>query len=52
MWTHRIIAGLGRAVPPIGLGAMPLSLGRRPDEAEAVRIIHAAIDAGLGLIAE
>jgi aryl-alcohol dehydrogenase-like predicted oxidoreductase/Ran GTPase-activating protein (RanGAP) involved in mRNA processing and transport len=29
---------------------MPLSLGRRPDEAEAVRIIHAAIDAGLGLI--
>src|SRR5438046_1615185 len=35
---------------PIGLGAMPMSLSSRPDEAQAIRTIHAAIDAGVTLI--
>jgi aryl-alcohol dehydrogenase-like predicted oxidoreductase len=34
----------------VGLGAMPLSLARRPDEASAIRVIHAALDAGITLI--
>lgn len=37
-------------VSAIGLGAMPLSVGQRPDEADAVRTIHAALDAGVSLI--
>jgi aryl-alcohol dehydrogenase-like predicted oxidoreductase len=35
---------------PIGLGEMPLSLRGRPDEAQAIRTIHAALDAGVNLI--
>ena len=36
---------------PIGLGAMPLSVKQdRPDEETAIRVIHAAIDAGATLI--
>lgn len=34
----------------IGLGAMPLSIERRPDEARAFATIHAALDAGVTLI--
>jgi aryl-alcohol dehydrogenase-like predicted oxidoreductase len=34
----------------IGLGGMPLSLEGRPAEADAVRVIHAALDAGMTLI--
>jgi aryl-alcohol dehydrogenase-like predicted oxidoreductase len=37
-------------VYPIGLGGMPLSLEGRPDEAQAIRTIHAALDAGINLI--
>lgn len=37
-------------VYPIGLGEMPLSLRSRPDEDQAIRTIHAAIDAGVTLI--
>ncbi|WP_113704238.1 aldo/keto reductase [Nonomuraea lactucae] len=37
-------------VGPVGLGAMPLSLEGRPDEARAVATIHAALDAGVTLI--
>jgi len=37
-------------VTAIGLGAMPLSLAGRPDESQAVRTIHAALDAGVTLI--
>ncbi|MBC7372969.1 MAG: aldo/keto reductase [Frankiales bacterium] len=45
----------GRPVGAIGLGGMPLSLpgggGRpRPDRAQAVRTVHAALDAGVTLI--
>jgi aryl-alcohol dehydrogenase-like predicted oxidoreductase len=35
---------------PIGLGAMPLSLKGRPEEGQAIRTIHAALDAGVNLI--
>src|SRR3954451_4408583 len=35
---------------PIGLGAMPMSLEGRPDEARSIRTIHAALDAGVQLI--
>ena len=40
----------GLQVSAIGLGEMPLSLAGRPDEAQAVRTIHAALDAGVTLI--
>src|SRR3954452_1155231 len=35
---------------PIGLGGMPMSLEGRPDEAQSIRTIHAALDAGVQLI--
>jgi aryl-alcohol dehydrogenase-like predicted oxidoreductase len=35
---------------PIGLGAMQMSVGGRPDEAQSIRTIHAALDAGVNLI--
>src|SRR5215213_1843193 len=35
---------------PIGLGGMPLSLKGRPEEDQAIRTIHAALDAGVTLI--
>jgi aryl-alcohol dehydrogenase-like predicted oxidoreductase len=37
-------------VSAIGLGEMPLSIEGRPDEAQAIRTIHAALDAGMTLI--
>jgi aryl-alcohol dehydrogenase-like predicted oxidoreductase len=37
-------------VGAIGLGAMPLSIPGRPDEARAVRTVHAALDAGVTLL--
>jgi aryl-alcohol dehydrogenase-like predicted oxidoreductase len=37
-------------VSAIGLGEMPLSLDGRPDERQAIRTIHAALDAGVTLI--
>lgn len=40
----------GTAVSAVGLGAMLLSLSGRPDERQAVRTIHAALDAGVTLI--
>ena len=35
---------------PIGLGGMPMSLSSRPAEEQAIRTIHAALDAGVNLI--
>ncbi len=35
---------------PIGLGGMPMSLSGRPPEEQAIRAIHAALDAGVNLI--
>lgn len=37
-------------VSPIGLGAMPMSIEGRPDEARSIRTLHAAMDAGITLI--
>ena len=34
----------------IGLGGMPLSIDGRPERDEAVRVIHASLDAGVTLI--
>jgi aryl-alcohol dehydrogenase-like predicted oxidoreductase len=39
-----------RAVSAIGLGEMPLSIEGRPDEEQALRTIHSALDAGMTLI--
>jgi aryl-alcohol dehydrogenase-like predicted oxidoreductase len=40
----------GVKVSAVGLGAMPMSLAGRPDEARSLRTIHAALDAGVTLI--
>src|SRR4051794_7668450 len=37
-------------VGAVGLGELQLSLAGRPDEAQAIRTIHAALDAGVTLI--
>jgi aryl-alcohol dehydrogenase-like predicted oxidoreductase len=44
----RSLAGVD--IYPIGLGEMPMSLDGRPDEERSIRTIHAALDAGVGLI--
>jgi aryl-alcohol dehydrogenase-like predicted oxidoreductase len=38
------------SVGAIGLGEMPMSIEGRPDEAQSLRTIHAALDAGVTLI--
>ncbi|GAA3390762.1 aldo/keto reductase [Streptomyces roseoviridis] len=38
------------SVSVIGLGAMPLSIEGRPDEARALATVHAALDAGVTLL--
>ena len=37
-------------ISAIGLGAMPLSLSNRPPEADAISVIHKALDLGVTLI--
>ncbi len=37
-------------VPPVGFGGMPLSTDGRPDASVGVRVIHAALDAGVRLL--
>lgn len=37
-------------VGEIGLGAMPLSHDKRPDEADAIRVVHEALDVGVTLV--
>ncbi|MHB1585278.1 MAG: aldo/keto reductase [Acidimicrobiales bacterium] len=39
-----------RQVSAVGLGEMPLSIEGRPDEARALRTIHASLDAGVTII--
>ncbi|MGE0786340.1 MAG: aldo/keto reductase [Sandaracinaceae bacterium] len=46
----RTFGPTGISTTVIGLGGMPLSIGDRPDEATGVRVIHAALDAGMRLI--
>ena len=38
------------AVAAVGFGGMPLSLLQRPNENDAIRVIHAALDAGVTLL--
>lgn len=38
------------AVNPIGLGTMPLAINNRPQEPEAIKVIHAALDNGINFI--
>ncbi|MEH0546932.1 aldo/keto reductase [Streptomyces sp. B21-105] len=45
---HRLLGDL--RVSAIGLGAMPLSVEGRPDEARALATVHAALDAGVTLL--
>jgi aryl-alcohol dehydrogenase-like predicted oxidoreductase len=45
---HRRIGSV--TVSAIGLGGMPLSIEGRPDEAQAVATVHAALDAGISFI--
>jgi aryl-alcohol dehydrogenase-like predicted oxidoreductase len=40
----------GTAVGAVGLGAMLLSVAGRPNQAQAIRTVHAALDAGVTLI--
>jgi aryl-alcohol dehydrogenase-like predicted oxidoreductase len=47
---RRAFGPTGYEVSEIGLGGMPLSLEGRPDEADGVRVIHAALDAGVRLV--
>ncbi len=44
------LGSTGEAIPAIGFGGMPLSIKGRPDEAQGVRVLHAAIDAGMTLV--
>lgn len=46
MKNQRKLGSSGRSVTAIGLGAMPLSLDRRPDEATALAVIKAFLDGG------
>lgn len=46
----REIGGTGISVFPIGLGGMPLSIENRPGEDAAIRVLHAAWDAGVELV--
>lgn len=38
------------AVSVVGFGGMPLSLDRRPPEAQGIEVLHAAMDAGMTLV--
>lgn len=49
MYTRPLGPG-APAVSAVGFGGMPLSIDGRPDEAQAVRTLHAALDAGMTLI--
>lgn len=46
----RKIGSTGVSVFPIGLGGLPLSTKGRPAELDGIRVIHAAIDAGVDFI--
>ncbi|MES2644627.1 MAG: aldo/keto reductase [Myxococcota bacterium] len=47
---RRTIGSSGLSVASIGLGGMPMSIQGRPSEADALRTIHAALDAGMDFI--
>jgi len=43
----RALGNTGRDVSAVGLGAMPLTLVGRVEQTDAIRVIHAALDAGM-----
>jgi aryl-alcohol dehydrogenase-like predicted oxidoreductase len=47
---YRELGQTGIRLFPVGLGAMPLSMRGRPEEARALAVIHAAVDAGINFI--
>jgi aryl-alcohol dehydrogenase-like predicted oxidoreductase len=47
---RRAIGASGLRVYPVGLGAMPMSLDDRPDEEASVRVVCAALDAGIDFV--
>lgn len=47
---QRQVGNSNLTVSSIGLGGMPLSIQGRPSESQAIRVIHAALDAGVTLI--
>ena len=48
---YREFGSTGRRVSAIGLGAMPVSVtANRPDESQAIAVIHHAVDCGITLI--
>jgi len=50
MEDRRPLGSSGITVRPVGLGGMPLSLQRRPSTEESIRVILAALDAGIDFI--
>ncbi len=46
----RQIGATGLEVNAIGFGGMPLSIKGRPNEPDAIKVIHAALDAGIDFI--
>lgn len=46
----RTIGTSGISVNPIGLGSMPLAIQGRPAREDAIKVIHAALDAGIDFI--
>src|SRR5690606_14160212 len=48
--TKRALGPAGISVFPIGLGGMPMSIRKERDEANGVRVILAALEAGVDLI--
>lgn len=47
---QRRLGAEGPDVSVVGYGGMPLSIQGRPDEEQAIRVIHAALDSGMTLI--
>lgn len=46
----RKLGNTGITINAIGLGGMPMSISGRPDEAQSIATIHAALDAGVDFI--
>ena len=44
------LSNTGIKISSVGLGAMPLSLNRRPSETDAIAVIHRALDLGINFI--
>ena len=47
---HPVRPVAGFEVPPIGFGVMALAMEGRPDRAQSLRTLHAALDAGVRLL--